>query len=306
MKPAKQQRLTVEKLEPRCLLSGFYQGVDVDGDLVTVELFGRGDLFVETVASGEGDAIEAITVDGARGSTRLVVLAQESELGDGLVDAAVVDAADQSLRQIFVDGYVGDLFARSVRRIEVEGVDAFGDEVSQWAIDRNVGLLSALDNVGNVDISIGRNLRSAFVDGDIFNATLSVDRVLRSLVVYNDVEEDSLIFAGRNIGWVSIEGQLSQSVIDTPGRLRELYVQLDVLDSTVRADRFIHTIIVDGNVSNSGLESNGMVRFVDVWELIEDSDIIAGPQGIVAIWAEDLINTNIDTVGPVRNIFLDG
>ena len=278
MKSAKKQPLKLERLEPRCLLSGFYQGVDVDGDVVTVELLGRGNLSIETVAQGEGEAIEAISVSGANGRSRLVVQADEGELGDGLVDVPFINAMGQSLRQIYVDGYVGDLYARSVRWIEVEGADAFGDEVSQWSIEGNVILLSALGDLGNVEIEIGGSLRNAYVDGDIYNATLAVDRVLRSLVVYNDVEEDSLIYAGRAIGWVSIEGELNHSVIDTPGRLRELYVELDMVDSTVRADRLVHTIIVDGDVSNCGIESATLIAFVDVWGTIEDSDIVAGPR----------------------------
>ena len=52
--------LVLEPLERRWLLSGFWQGVDVDGDAVTVRLKGPGDLEVVTEDLGLGEQIETI------------------------------------------------------------------------------------------------------------------------------------------------------------------------------------------------------------------------------------------------------
>ena len=52
MQTEKSKRLIVERLEDRVLLSGLWQGVDVDGDRVTIRLRGPGE--EGGVGCGEG------------------------------------------------------------------------------------------------------------------------------------------------------------------------------------------------------------------------------------------------------------
>ena len=64
MKPNHEKQLVLEALEPRRLLSGFWSGVDVDGDDIYIELRGPGEFIVYTVEADP--ALQALLIDRER------------------------------------------------------------------------------------------------------------------------------------------------------------------------------------------------------------------------------------------------
>jgi hypothetical protein len=104
---------------------------------------------------------------------------------------------------------------------------------------------------------------------------------------------------------VVVYGFLDFSTIDTAGKLNYLYVGMDIVDSLVQADRGIRAIVVDGSIETSVIQTDGAIRVIDVWDWIDESEIIAGRRGINTIFAYNITDTNISTTGNVRHIILE-
>jgi len=300
----KRHRLILETLEPRRLLSGFWQGTDVDGDLVMIELTGRGELVVQAEDEGLGRRIDEVGVFDTGSSSKLIISTVPAD-GDGMVDIAAIDAAGEKLKLIYIDGYLGDLAAGSVRNIDVLGNLFFDEGNAQWFIDGKVRQILVYGSLENIDIAVGGNLKEAIVEGDMVAASLLVDGKLLNLEVYGDIADDSVISVAGRIKNVAVYGYLDASTIDTADKLNFLYVGRDIVDSLVQADGGIRAIVVDGGMAGAVVQSAGGMGVIDVWDWIEDSEIVAGDRGIKAIFAYNLSDTNISTTGKVGHIFLD-
>lgn len=300
----KKGRLVLETLEQRRLLSGFWEGTDVDGDLVMIELTGRGELEVQVEEDGLGMAINEVAVFDTSSSSKLIITTVPAE-GDGVVDIAAIDATGEKLGLIYIDGYLGDLTAGAIKRIDVLGNLYFDDANAQWLVEGKCRQILVYGSLENIDIIVTGNLKEAVIEGDMLNAGLEVDGRLRYADVAGDVADDSLISAYKRINSVAVFGYLDLSTVDTAGKLSYLYVGQDVVDSLVQADRGIRAIVVDGSMEASVVQTYGHIRVIDVWDWIEESEIIAGRKGIHSIFAYNLSETNISTTGNVRYVILE-
>jgi hypothetical protein len=304
MNTRKKKTLNLESLEPRCLLSGYWEGVDVDGDAVFVELRGPGELEVVTSDDGLGEQIETIAVYDTTKASKLTVDVFEFN-GDGYVDVGAIDAVGEDLKQIVVYGNIGHLEAGSVKKIYFDSTATLDGELAEWFINSNVKLLYAWGHMENAEVQIAGNASKVVIEGDIAEASFLVDGQLRKMAVYGDVAEDSLISALGRINRLVIYGFLDYSTVETSDQLKLLHVGMDVIDGDIYADWAIHRIYVDGGIENTIIETPGRIRVLDSWDWIIDTDIIAGPQGIDKLFAYNLSDVNIDTPGGVWYMYLD-
>ena len=346
MQTEKLKRLIVERLEDRVLLSGLWQGVDVDGDRVTIRLRGPGEFTVFSIDEGFGELIERIELDGTGPTSKLTINARRSGgIGDGYVDIGEIDAEFEVLRQIQVDGNIGNLYVGAVDKVTAFSAATLDGSEGEWFLDDDVKQIRLKGDMDLMYIEIDGSLKKVTINGSMSAATLFVDGQLKNLRVKGDVEEDSIVHAEDTIGQIRIDGFLDRSTIETKGDQKKLYVGEDILDSVVfaeysmknivvqgsiigsviesrdtihrmrlgwdivdsviQADWAIGTIIADGGMVNSIIESGGYIRRVDVWDWITHSDIIAGPEGIGTIFAYDISDTTIDSLGEVRHLILD-
>lgn len=324
MKPKTKQKLHLEWLESRRLLSGIWQGNDADGDDITIKLRGAGDFTVLTQDEGLGLNIETIEVFDTNARSKLEITSRKHG-GDGFVDVGEIDAAGEELKQIKVDGNLGFLDVTELGKIKVWGSETQQDESAQWFIDGSVKKMEFLGDLedvlldiggdvnnvrikGSLDdalVEIGGDLKKAVVHENITAATLLVDGQLRQLDVYGDIEDDSLISALEDINALNVDGFIDFSTIESGGQLKYIYTGYDILDSELFAVESIRSIIVDGAIENSLIESEGSIREIDAWDWIIESDIIAGDGGIDLIIAYDLIDTTVDTPGNLGAVILD-
>jgi len=304
MNTKQKNTLTLESLEPRCLLSGYWEGIDVDGDAVFVELRGPGELDVVTTEDGLGEQIETIAVYDTTKSSKLTVDVFEFN-GDGYVDVGFIDATGEVLKQIVVYGNIGHLEAGSVQKVYFDNAVTLDGETGEWLIDSNVKLLYAWGDLDNTNIQITGKTSKVVIEGDMIEAGLLVDGQLRKMAVFGDVAEDSLISSLGRINRLVIYGFLDFSTVETSDQLKLLHVGMDVIDADIYADWAIHRIYVDGGIENTIIETPGRIRVLDSWDWIIDTDIIAGPQGINKLFAYNLSNVNIDTPGDVWFVYLD-
>jgi len=284
--------LVAELLEPRRLLSGLWQGVDVDGDFVSIKLSGAGEFEVFTTEEGLGERIDAIEVWDAGKSSKLKITASKKG-GDGFVDVDKIIAAEESLKEIKVDGNLGFLTTDALGKLTVLSSATFDGNQADWLIEGPVKKMRLKGDLEDAIVEVGGSLKKVMIDGDMAAATLMVDGQLRQLRVRGDVAEDSYVYAADDIRRIDIDGFLDLSSIETGGTLRSMVVGFDVLDADIFA--------VEGTV----IETAGFIRVIDVWDWIDESDIIAGPEGIGAVWAYTLADTVIDTPGDLRHVFLD-
>ena len=296
--------LILESLEPRCLLSGYWEGIDVDGDAVFVELRGSGELEVVTTEDGLGEQIETIAVYDTTKGSKLTVDVFEFN-GDGYVDVGEIDAVGEDLKQIVVYGNIGYLEAGSVQKIYFDNAVTLDGETGEWFIDSNVKLLYAWGDLDNTNIQITGKTSKVIIEGDMIEAGLLVDGQLRKMAVFGDVAEDSMISVLGRINRLVVYGFLDYSTVETGYQLKLLHVGMDVIDADIYADWAIHRIYVDGGIENTIIETTGRIRVLDSWDWIIDTDIIAGPQGIDKLFAYNLSNVNIDTPGDVWFVYLD-
>ena len=344
MQTERVKRLIVEPLEKRVLLSGLWQGTDVDGDPVTIRLRGPGEFSLSLVEEGFGERIDRIELIGTGPASRLTVNARRSG-GDGYVDIGEIDAEFESLRQIQVDGNIGNLYVGSVDKVTAYSAATLDGSEGEWFLDDDVKQIRLKGDMDLMYIEIDGSLKKVTINGSMSAATLFVDGQLRQLRVKGDVEADSIIHAEGMIGQIRIDGFLDRSTIETNGVQKKLHVGEDILDSVVfaegsmkrivvhgsivgsvietrdtiqrmwlgwdiidsviQADWAIGTIVADGGMDNSTIESGGYIRRIDVWDWITESEIIAGPEGIGTIFAYDISDTTIDTLGGVRHLILD-
>lgn len=304
MNTKQKHSLTLEPLEPRCLLSGYWEGIDVDGDAVCVELKGPGQLDVITYENGLGEQIDTIAVYDTTKASTLTVDVFESH-GDGYVDVGCIDATGEDLKQIVVYGNIGNLEAGSVKRIYFDNAVTLNGQTGEWFIGSNVKLLYAWGNLDTTDIQIAGKANKVVIEGSLIDAGLLVDGKLLKMAVIGDVAEDSMISVLGQINRLVVYGFLDYSTVETAGQLKLLHVGGDVVDADIYADRAIHRIYVDGGIENTMIETPGRIQVLDSWDWIVDTDIIAGRQGIQKLFAYNLSNVNIDTSGDVRFLYLD-
>lgn len=301
---AKKNNLILESLEPRCLLSGIWQGVDIDGDQVTIKLTGPGDFLVYTVDEGLGQRIDTIELYDTSPASRLNVAAWPTG-GDGYVDVDAIDATGLDLRQIEVDGNLGDLIVNSVQKVVVFHAARSDGSEAQWLINNSVRQIRTNGSLDFVNMEIAGDLNTLIAQGDIAAATLTIDGQLRKLVVFGDIADQSDIYTTGDLRIVKVFGYLDNSTIETEGLLQVLYVGLDVFDSSVYADYGITKVIIDGGMENSFIGTAGKLRIFDAWDWVISSEIVAGPQGINRFLAYDLSDTAVSTTGYIRFFYLD-
>ncbi|MBN1845593.1 MAG: hypothetical protein JW810_07910 [Sedimentisphaerales bacterium] len=304
MKKQNTPALQLEPLEPRCLLSGFWQGIDVDGDQVFVELSGSGDLQVTTVPEGLGERIDTIAVFNTNGNSKLTVDALANG-GDGYVDVDAIDAAGETLKQIVVFGNIGDLEAYAVKKIYLDGTSRSDGQTAQWHIASDVKQLWIWGHLENAAIEIGGNASRVVIEGDVAQADFLVDGQLRKMAVLGDVAEDSLISVLGRVNRIVVYGFLDYSTVETADKLNLLHVGMDVIDADIYADWAIGRIYVDGGIENTVIETPGPIHVIDSWDWIIDTDIVAGPWGMDKLLAYNLSNVNIDSLGNVRMVYLE-
>jgi hypothetical protein len=308
VKKARQNRLVLEKLEARRLLSGIWHGVDVDGDEVTVKLSGHGALQVTSTPDGIGDWIDTIALFDTTRSSSLTIKSKPHNGGDGYVDIGWIDATGESLKSITVDGYLYGLTSGSLKKLSVDGT-APSDEndekvLSWWTIDGNLGELRIQNHLQDAEVKVSLDVNKIVIKGDLARASLLVDGQLKNMQVNGDAV-DSLISVLGQINSVNIYGNMDAVTIETAYSLNNLDVGGDILNSDIYADSWINQIVTDGSIENTNIETPGWINVIDAWDWIIDTDIIAGPEGVGAIYAWDLSNVNIDTPGPVDGVYLD-
>ena len=304
MKTYKNSQLKLEKLESRWLPSGIWQGVDVDGDLVSIKLRGPGELDVLTSEVDDGVQIDNIAVYDTTHRSNLIIKAKRSG-GDGYVDVNEIDANTEVLNRISVDGNLGYLTAGGLSRLDAFTSQSLDGGDADWLIEsdvRNVQLKGSLE-FGQLHIT--GDLNRALIKGDIYNASLLVDDTLRNLRVWGDVAEDALVSALGEIRNVAIDGFLDFATLESGDQITKMKVGLDVLDAEIFAGWDIRNLRVDGSVIGSSIESEAWIRKIDVWDMIETSEIFAGPEGINTIFAYDISDTTLALAGNIRHIVLD-
>lgn len=305
MTTSQRQRLELEPLEARRLLAGVIDIVDVDGDPVRIRLTGPGDFDVTLTEVDQGERIDAITLFDTTSRSKLIVKAGRGP-GDGYVDVDTVDGVGQELNQLFVEGNLGFLEIDSVRKINAHTTAASIDESdADWIIDDNVRSLVLRGSLEYGKIEINGDLRRAIIHGDIYQASLVVDGMIRVLHVRSDVAEDSLIFARDGIGKLLVRGNLDFSNIETNDLLGRVTIRQDVFDSVIFGNDGIRRIVVDGGVADTTIESSGGIGVIDVWNWIENTDLIAGPQGINTVFAYDIDNLTLSGPGDIKHLLLD-
>jgi len=305
MKARKIHTLKVEALEPRYLLSGLWKGVDIDGDSVTVKLSGRGDMDVAAFDSGYGEQIESITVWGANAKSKLTITASKKAGGDGYVDIGAIDAAGEDLKEIKVDGNLGNMVVDSVEKISLYSTANLDGSLVEWYINSGLKQLTLEGNLDYADLVVNGNLKKVTVEGHVTDASLLVDGELKKMEVWGDVSANSLIDVSETIGTITIDGYLENSTIATNEELNLLEVGLDVLDADIYGQWAIWEIYVDGGMAGTIVETGGFLDWLDVWNWIEESEILAGPEGIGTIWAYNISDTTIETDGEIDHIYLD-
>jgi len=224
MKRENKDRLVLETLEPRCLLSGFWYGVDVDGDDIAVELFGRGEFIITTSEAELGEYIESIELIDTDFSSKLFIDAYRKG-GDGVVDVGYINAAGLALKRINVDGYLGDLEVGALKRISVEGNLIFEDGPTLWFLDSNVKRIEVYGALEEINIEVAGNLKRVVIEGGMAASTLAVDGRLGKMRVFGNVEDETLIYARDQIKSLSIYGHMDLSLVETDGVLKRLYVR---------------------------------------------------------------------------------
>jgi hypothetical protein len=303
MKKAERERLVVEELEGRWLLSGVWEGVDVDGDAVVVKLSGPGWLEVESTPDGLGEWIDTIAVYDTTRSSALSVKARQDG-GDGFVDVGFIDATGETLKQINVDGYLYGLTSGSLKKLAAFGTAPSDEGVWGWAIDGSLGELRIDSHLQDVEVRVRFDVNKAVIGGDLARASMLIDGSLRNLQVKGDAVDSKISVLGR-IDSVKINGWLENSTVETDDGLNKLFVGGDILDSDIYAAGWINRIVTDGNIQNTVIETPGYINVIDAWEWVADTDIIAGPDGIGTIYAWNLSNVNIETDGQFDQLYLD-
>ncbi len=180
MKARKNHTLRVEALEPRYLLSGLWKGVDIDGDSVTVKLSGRGNMDIASYDSGYGEQIESIIVWGTNSKSKLTITASKKAGGDGYVDIGAIDAAGENLKEIKVDGNLGNLTVDSVAKISLYSTANLDGSLVEWYINSG---LKQLTLAGNLDYA------ALVINGDLKKVTVKGSRTEESLLVDGEVKK---------------------------------------------------------------------------------------------------------------------
>jgi hypothetical protein len=304
MNTRNRSQLKLEKLESRWLPSGIWQGVDVDGDLVSVKLNGPGELDVLTSEVDQGLQIDNIAVFDTTHRSKLIIKAKRSG-GDGYVDVNEIDADTEVLHRISVDGNLGYLTAGALSRLEAFTSQSLDGGDADWLIDSDVKNVQLKGSLEFGQLHITGDLNRAVIKGDIYNASLLVDETLRNLRVWGDVAEDALVSALGEIHKVTIDGFLDYATVESGDQLKNINVGLDILDAEIFAGWDIRSLRVDGSVIGSSIESEAWIRKIDVWDMIETSEIFAGPEGINTIFAYDISDTTLAPAGNIRHILLD-
>ncbi|MCP4711406.1 MAG: hypothetical protein GY869_22530 [Planctomycetes bacterium] len=303
MERLKQKLLILEKLEPRCLLSGFWEGIDIDGDDVVIELTGPGEFTVYTTEADLGEYLEGIELEGTAPSSKLFIDVYPNG-GDGFVDVGYIDATGLALKEISMYGFLGDLEIGALDKLYLDGNLIFEDGPTYWTINSDVKRIHVFGGVENLDLAVAGNLKKVVIEGDVTTSTLAVDGQLRRMQIYGNVTE-SYLFSNYKLKNLSIYGHVDFSVIETNDTLNKLYVGYDIFDSEIFAGWQIKKIVTDGSLENTLVESAGKIRLLDVWDWIIDSEIVAGPEGINRIYAYNADNSSVDTSGYIGRVHLD-
>lgn len=304
MKPIQKNKLNLERLESRQLLSAVWQGNDIDGDKVTIRLRGEGDFDVITSQVGLGKQIETIEVFDTTIKSKLSIKASKRG-GDGFVDVGEIAAEGQSLKQIKVDGNLGFLDVNRLAKLTALSSETLDGEMADWFIGNDMKKIHLKGDLSTATVQVNGSLKKVTIKGDMFDASLLVDGQLRLLKVRGDIAEDSLVSVLGDIRKIKVGGFVDFSTIETGERLKSLRVNYDIFDSEIYAAESIQRIVVDGAIENTLIESEGRIGKIDVWDWISDSDILAGPEGIGTIYAHALINTVIETDGDIDRLFID-
>jgi len=295
--------LLLESLEPRWLLSGVWTGTDIDGDKVTIRLSGPGILQVDSQESGLGEQIDVITVFNTRSSSKLTINAARRG-GDGYVDIETIDAAGETLNQISVDGNLGYLTARSVKKINVWSPATLSGQDAEWVFESYLKELQIKGDFMDATLDIGGSVNKVTVNGDMDFATLLIGGEADRITVKGDIKNDTLIQVNYELKSLKVYGSCYDSTIETSTDLRRLYVRGDLDYCIVKAGDDIGTIMIDGTMVETSVQAQDFIDKIDVWFWIVDSDIQAGYGGIDYAIAYGISDSAFDSLGRIDDIDL--
>lgn len=293
--------LTLEALEPRCLLSGLWTGTDVDGDLINIRLTGPGKLYVTTEDEGLGNLIDSIDLTGTTTASSLTITSTKRKGGDGYVDVLNLDSGGGKFNQVTVDGWLGNMDIGEASKLTLRGVLTLDDQPAEWLVRGTLKNLNVKEDLIHVDMEVTGDLKAVIIEGDLDAATLRVDSQLKQLIVKGDMMH-AAIEAG-TINTLDVYGGVEQTDITSHNDILCLLVGEDLIDSTILADDYIEEIVVDAGMEDVVIEAGAGIATLDVWDWITDSQITVGADGLHELFAYNLSDTTI--AGDVDHVWLD-
>ena len=267
-------RLTIERLENRCLLSGLAQGIDQDGDHYEIRLNGAGTITNEN--------LQELTLDQTNIGSSLIIRVT-NPLGDGRVDVDFLDANAADIGTINVAGTLGRLNVGNLNYLQTRGLGSLDEQdIARYEIQIAGNLTNAniAGTVRNADVNIEGNailLQAGdyhSINGNVVNSNINIDGDLSDLRLYRSLT--------------------SQSSITVQGNLRTAYVYKSIINSELNVTGSVQKMFVYGGIElDSQLNVGGDVNYLQTFKTVRQTEISIAGDLTLAYLGNDLADSTL-------------
>jgi hypothetical protein len=249
-RPYRKNRLQMEWLESRRLLSGLVEGVDDDGDAYEIRLSGPG-----SIANPDIDYITLAST--SSGSYFTVSVTAVGEHGDGLVNIGRIYAGENNLGKVTIEGDLGGLVAGRVQQITARSLGAVEADSHIFTLGGSIKSITAPDGISDATFTIAGNVSKLQVGtkqdtetaGNISNSTFAIDGDLDRLLLNQSMTDESIIDVTGRIKQVRIRESMVNSTIQVGGDLSRLQVEGSIYSMANNGEEGAVTVSVGGDVA---------------------------------------------------------
>jgi len=311
-------RLQLECLENRTLLSTVIEGVDLDGDGYEIKLIGPGNV-------AESD-LDNLAVAGTTLASRLTI-SVTNVIGDGLVNVKQLTTGAANLGQLTVQGDLGGLSVGKLSQLNVQTLGAVAGTIDTYSIGGNINKITVPGGVRDATVLIGGTLGSLQVgqrdDGasNISNSTFNIIGDVQKIQIRQSLTAGSLINVTGDIGKIDIDksimngmvqasgdvanfcvdgGIRNTSSIDIEGDLQKLKVKKTVSDTNINIEGILQSAKIGGDLRNATILTS-MIDQLLVGDDLEDTRI-GVTDDLLNLKAADTRNLTLRVSGALHNL----
>ena len=311
-------RLQLEYLETRTLLSTVIEGVDLDGDGYEIKLIGPGNV--------TDSSLDNLTVAGTTMSSKLIV-SVTNVIGDGLVNIKQVSTGAANLGRLKVQGDLGGLIVGRLGQLHVQSFGAAVGTIDTYSMGGDVGTINVPGGIRDATVLIGGKLgvlqvgnredgssnisNSSFnLIGDVTKIQLRQSLTAGSLINVNgaigkfDIDKsivNGTVQASGDVANFWVDGGIrSTSTIEIEGDLQQMKVKKTVSDTDITVEGKLQSAKIGGDLRNATLLTNAIDQLL-IGDDLEDTQI-GVTDDLLKLQTEDSRNLTLRVSGRLHKL----